>query len=80
MGKRITSPSPAISFIILGENFANVTVFLVFFKKNSTIEVVTFHLCGWSMLSVFLLPAFTRLGHKCQVLLSLYDGMHVCTD
>ena len=32
------------------------------------------------MLSVFLLPAFTRLGHECQDLLSPCDGMHVCTD
>ena len=32
------------------------------------------------MLGVFLLPAFTRLGHECQALLSTCDGMHVCTD
>ena len=32
------------------------------------------------MLGVFLLPAFTRLGHDCQDLLSPCDGMHVCTD
>ena len=32
------------------------------------------------MLGVFLLPAFTRLGHECQDLLSPCDGMHVCTD
>ena len=32
------------------------------------------------MLGVFLLLAFTRLGHKCQNLLSLCNGMHVCTD
>ena len=32
------------------------------------------------MLSVFLLPAFTHLGHECQDLLSPCDGMHVCTD
>ena len=32
------------------------------------------------MLGVFLLPAFTRLGHKCQDLLSPCDGRHVCTD
>ena len=31
-----------------------------------TIEVVTFHLRGWCMLGVFLLPAFTHLGHECQ--------------
>ena len=32
------------------------------------------------MLGVLLLLAFTRLGHECQDLLSLCDGMHVCTD
>ena len=32
------------------------------------------------MLGVFLLPAFNRLGHEHQDLLSLCDGMHVCTD
>ena len=32
------------------------------------------------MLGVFLLPAFTCLGHKSQDLLSLCDGMYVCTD
>ena len=46
---------------------------------NPTIEVVTFHFHGWLMLGVFLLPAFTRLGHECEDLLSLCDGMHVCT-
>ena len=46
---------------------------------NPTIEVVTFHLRGWCMLGVFLLPAFTCLGHEHQDLLSLCDGMHVCT-
>ena len=30
------------------------------------------------MLSVFLLPAFTRLGHGCQDVLSPWDGMHAC--
>ena len=39
--------------------------------------MVTFRLCGWCMLVVFLLPAFTSLGHECQDLLSLCDGMHV---
>ena len=44
-------------------------------------EVVTFCLHGWSMLGVFLLPAFTPLRHECQEdLLSLYRGMHECTD
>ena len=47
---------------------------------NPTIEVVTFHLHGWCMLGVFLLPAFIHLGHECQDLLSPCDGMHVCTD
>ena len=40
----------------------------------TTIEVVTFRLRGWCMLGVFLLPAFTRLRHECQDLLSLCDG------
>ena len=30
-------------------------------------------------LFLFLLPAFTRLGHQCQDLFS-QNGMHVCTD
>ena len=47
---------------------------------NPSIEVVTVRLHGWSMLGVFLLPAFTRPGHECQDLLSRCDGMHVCTD
>ena len=48
--------------------------------SNPTIEVVTFRLRGWCMLGVFLLPAFIRLGHECQDLLSPCDGMHVFTD
>ena len=47
---------------------------------NPTIEVVTFFLCAWCMLGVFLLLAFTCLGHECQDLLSPCDGMHVCMD
>ena len=47
---------------------------------NATIEVVALHLCGWCMLGVFLLAAFTHLGHRCQDILSPCDGMHVCTD
>ena len=47
---------------------------------NPTTEVVTFHLRGWYMLGVVLLPAFTRLEHECQDLLSPSDEMHVCTD
>ena len=59
---------------LLGEIFAYVTVF------NPTIKVVTFRLRGWCVLGVFLLPAFTRLGHERQDLLSRCDEMHVCTD
>ena len=29
---------------------------------------------------MFLLPAFIRLEHECQDLLSLWDGMHVWSD
>ena len=47
---------------------------------NPTIKVVTFHLRGWCVLGVFLLPAFTRLGHERRDLLSPCDEMHVCTD
>ena len=68
------SPAISLEFTILGEIFAYVTVF------NPTIEVVTFRLRGWCMLGVFILPAFTRLGHECQGLLSPCDGMYVCTD
>ena len=51
-----------------------------FFFFNPTIKVVTFRLRGWCVLGVFLLPAFTRLGHERQDLLSPCDEMHVCTD
>ena len=51
-----------------------------FFFFNPTVEVVTFHVCEWCMLGLFLLPPFTCLGHECQDLLSLCDRMHVCTD
>ena len=68
-------PATSLGFSILGESFAYVTVFL-----NPTIQVVTFRLHRWCMLGVFLLPAFTRLGHERQDLLSPCDGMHVCTD
>ena len=47
---------------------------------NPTIMVVTFRLRGWWVLGVYLLPAFTRLGHERQDLLSPCDEMHVCTD
>ena len=48
--------------------------------SNPTIEAVTFRVRGWCMLGVFLLPAFTRLGHGCRDLWSPCDGMHVCAD
>ena len=41
--------------------------------SNPTIEVDTFRLWGWCMLDVFMLPAFIRLGHECQDLLSPCD-------
>ena len=47
---------------------------------NPNIKVVTFRLHGWCVLGLFLLPAFTRLGHERQDLLSPCDEMHVCTD
>ena len=60
---------------LLGEIFAYVAVFF-----NPTIKVVTFRLRGWCVLGLFLLPAFTRLGHERQDLLSPCDEMRVCTD
>ena len=68
------SPAISLRFTIFDEIFAHVTV------CNPTTEVVILHLCGWRMLGVFLLPVLTCLGHECQDLLSLCDGMHVCTD
>ena len=47
---------------------------------DGIIEVVTLRLRGWCMLGVFLLPAFIRLGHECNDVLSPCDGMHVSTD
>ena len=58
-----------------GEIFAYVTIFF-----NPSIEIVTFCFRGWSTLSVYLLPAFTHLGHECQYLLGLCDALHVRTD
>ena len=66
--------SPVFPPISLGFTFIGV------FFAYVTVEVVTFHLCGWYVLGVFLLPAFTRLGHECQDLLSPCDEKHVCTD
>ena len=38
------------------------------------------HILSSCMQGVFLLLAFTYLGHEYQDLSSLWDGMHVCTD
>ena len=67
-------PAISLGFTILGEISASVTIFI------PTTEEVTFRLHEWCMLEVFLLLAFTHLGHECQDLLSPCDGMHVCTD
>ena len=40
-----------------------------------TIEVATFSLRGWCMLGVFLLPAFTRLGHECPFWVGSFESM-----
>ena len=68
-------PATSLGFTVRGEIFAYIWPFL-----NPAIEVVTLHLRGWCMWGVFLMPAFTRLGHECQDLLSLCNGVHVCTD
>ena len=70
----LRSPAVTLGFTIPGEIFWYVTIF------DPTIEVVTFRLREWCMLGVFLLPAFTCLGHECQDLWSSCDGMHVYTD
>ena len=64
----VAFPAISLGFTTFGEIF------------NPTIEVATFCLRGWCMLGVFLLLAFTNLGHEQQDLLSLCDRMHVCTD
>ena len=69
----LQSSSSAFPAISLGEIFVNVIVF------NQTSVVDTFRLHGWCMLGVFLLLAFTRLGHECQDFSSPCDGMHLCT-
>ena len=53
-------PAKSLGFTIFWVRFLRMWLSL-----NPTIEVVTFHLCGWCMLGVFLLPAFTCLGHEC---------------
>ena len=47
---------------------------------NPTIEVVIFCLRGWCMLELLLLPAFIRLGHERQDLLSPCNEIHAFTD
>ena len=67
-------PSLISGVHLFGELFAYGTFF------NPTKEVATICPLGWCKLGVFLLPAFTCVGHECQDLMSLCDGMHVCTD
>ena len=50
---------------------------VVFFWGGGGGVVLVFFFFFWLLL---LLPAFTRLGHERQDLLSLCDEMHVCTD
>ena len=63
---------PQLGFTTFGWDFCVCDRFF-----NPTIKVVTFRLHGWCVLGVFSLPAFTRLGHERQDLLSLCDEMHV---
>ena len=69
------SPAISLGFTTYGWDFLRMWPFF-----NPTIKVVTFRLRGWCVLGVFLLLAFTRLGHERQDLLSPCDEMHVCTD
>ena len=72
---------------LLGEILAYVTVcccccslflFVCFFYSNYWDSHIR---SSWMVHAGYvLLPIFTRLGHECQDLLSLCDGMHVCTD
>ena len=66
-----------VCFVCLFVCFFVLGFFLFLFQP---IDVVTFRLLGWCILDVFLLPAFTSLGHECQDRLSQYNGKHVCTD
>ena len=71
----LRSPAISLGFTTFGWDFCVCDRFF-----NPTIKVVTFRLRGWCVLGMFLLPAFTRLGHERQDLLSPCDEMHVCTD
>ena len=46
---------------------------------NPTTEGVTFRLRERCVLGMFLLPAFTRLGHKCQDYAWTYVPKHTCS-
>ena len=76
----VSSSSSAFPSYISGVHHFGVRFLHMWPFCNPTIKVVTFCLRGWCMLGVFLLPAFTRLGHERQDLLSPCDEMHVCTD
>ena len=54
----LRTPAISLGFTIFGWDFCVCDRFF-----NPTIKVVTFHLHGWCMLGVFLLLAFTHLGH-----------------
>ena len=69
------SPAISLGFTTFWVRFLRMWPFF-----NPTTKVVTFCLRGWCVLGVFLLPAFTRLGHERQDLLSPCDEMHVCTN
>ena len=58
-------PAISLGFDIFSEIFVYVTVFCLFFL-NSTIEVVTFCICGWCMLGVFFFAASIQLTHEWQ--------------
>ena len=66
----VSSSSSAFPALSLGEIFTYVTGIFI-----PIMEVATCRLRGWYMLGVFLLSAFTRLGHEHRDLLSPCDGM-----
>ena len=63
----LRSPAISLGFTTFWVRFLRMWPFF-----NPTIKVVTFRLRGWCVLGVFLLLAFTRLGHERQDLLSLW--------
>ena len=71
----VRSPAISLGFTTSGWDFCVCDRFF-----HPAIKVVTFRLRGWCVLGVFLLPAFTRLGHERQDLWSPCDDTHVCTD